>query len=113
MMIDKGPRMKDIVAKRFNSSLNIDEMLAALKAGAGDVGAWQIRESEYDDRYIRGTTSLGAKVRIIDYADYFEAEIYFDSDGDRKTTSEEREHFMASLLRVLKEAAGAVNLSDA
>ncbi len=56
--------MDNVVSKTFDSTLTIDRMLATLTAKVGGV-EWDIRESEYDDRYIKGVTSEGVKIRIL------------------------------------------------
>ena len=44
--------MDNVVSKTFDSTLTIDRMLATLTAKVGGV-EWDIREIEYDDRYIK------------------------------------------------------------
>lgn len=56
--------MDNVVSKTFDSPLTLDRMLATLTAKISGV-EWEIRESEYDGRYIKGVTSEGVKIRIL------------------------------------------------
>ncbi|MBK8258630.1 MAG: hypothetical protein IPK82_38965 [Polyangiaceae bacterium] len=70
--------MENIVSKTFNSPLSLSEMCALLTAKLDGI-VWSIRDGEYDDRYVKGMTSDGVKVRILSENDHggFSVEVYF------------------------------------
>ena len=105
--------MDNIVAKRFKSKLSIDEMLEVLQKHAADLARWSGRESEYEGNYIRGYNFTGAKIRIIRYSRYYEVEIWFDSDHNRKTTAEERPAIVEMVDRLLLDTIRVTDLAPA
>jgi hypothetical protein len=116
-MLASKPRrkswMNDIVAKRFESKLGIDEMLEVLQKHAADLASWRGRESEYEGNYIRGYNFSGAKIRIIWYNSYYEVEIWFDSDHNRRTAAAERPAIVEMVDRLLLDKIRVTNLAPA
>ena len=78
--------MHDIASKRFTSPLGIDEMLVILRGQPGQIDEWRIQDSEYDGRYVRGTLE-GAKVRIVEYPGYYDAELWFGAESEEHRSS--------------------------
>jgi hypothetical protein len=68
-----------VVSRSFQTDLTIDQILAALRSGAPAV-QWQIRDSEYDGRYINGRWGA-TRLRIVDYGEYWSCEIYFSGES--------------------------------
>ena len=104
--------MKDVLAKRFRSRFNVDDALEALQTHASGVGSWRIQESEYDDRYVRGSVS-GTKIRLIPSGEHYEVEFWFDRDHDRRTDTAERARIVSLVESVLRNDLYAEELSDA
>jgi hypothetical protein len=103
--------MKDILAKRFRRRFNVDDGLEVLQAHASDLGSWRIQDSEYDDRYVRGSVS-GTNIRLIPLGEHYELEFWFDSDHDRRTDSAERDRIVSLVENVLRNDLYAEELSD-
>jgi hypothetical protein len=95
-------QMKDILARRFRSRFNVDDALEALQTHASDLGSWRIQESEYDDRYVRGSVS-GTKIRLIPAGEHYDLEFWFDSDHDRRTDTAERDRIVSLVENVLRK----------
>lgn len=81
---------------RFQSPLDLDQMLDVLAARSGDFARWQVRESDHEGRYLHGSTVAGNKIRVLVYGDHYEAEIYFDflTNPHRVSSAAERREFL-------------------
>jgi hypothetical protein len=106
--------IENIKSMRFQSPLDLDQMLGVLATRTGDFARWQVRESEYEDRYLHGTTVAGNKIRVIHYGDHYEAEIYFDflTNPHRVSSDAERREFLDSFHRRVLGTIEAGNIVE-
>jgi hypothetical protein len=74
--------MSGVFSKSFRTDLSLDRILAELRLHAGLV-EWQIRDSEYDGRYIRGQWGETG-IRIVDYGASMSCEIYLADAAARE-----------------------------
>jgi len=88
-------------------------MLGILQTQAAGWASWQIRESDAEGDYIRGTNLAGAKIRITGSGGDYEVEIWFDSDHDSKTNPEQRQAIVRIVDQLVTGNLGAKDLADA
>lgn len=105
--------MDNVVSKSFDSPLTLDQMLAVLSARIGGV-EWSIRESDVDDRYIKGMTSEGVKIRILHEDPKFSVEAYFplNEDASPKMSNADKRAFLKRLDGHVLAAVKAQNVKD-
>ncbi|MFO0593394.1 MAG: hypothetical protein U0441_37980 [Polyangiaceae bacterium] len=105
--------MENVVSKSFDSPLTLDQMLAALSARVGGV-EWGIRESDVDDRYIKGVTSEEVKIRVLFEDPKFSVEVYFplNEDASPKMSNADKRAFLKRLDGHVLTALKAQNVKD-
>jgi hypothetical protein len=107
--------MENIVSRTFDSPLTLDQMLAQLGARVGGV-EWTVRESEHDDRYIKGLTSEGVKLRILQEgpAGKFTVEVYFplSDSAEPLLANADKRAFLKRLDGHVLAAIKAANIKD-
>lgn len=107
--------MENVVSKVFNSPLSLDRMLARLDARVGGV-EWGIRESDAEGRYVKGLTSEGVKLRIVEEGPpgEYAVEVYFplSDDAEPLLSPMDRRAFMRRLDGHVLAAIRAANVKD-
>lgn len=72
--------MKGVLSRSFRTEMSLEQMLAALQEKAAEMD-WQIRESEYEGRYLSGRRGED-RIRLLDYGERKECEIYFSASRE-------------------------------
>ncbi|MEZ4293741.1 MAG: hypothetical protein R3B70_02105 [Polyangiaceae bacterium] len=107
--------MENIVCKTFDSPLSLDQMLAALTAKIEGVD-WGIRESDYDDRYLKGTTKEAVKRRVLtgESPGKFSIEVYFPltPEAEPALSHADKRAFMKRVDGHVLAALKAENIED-
>ncbi len=105
--------MENIVSKVFDSPLTLDQMLARLGARVGGI-EWGIRESDTDDRYLKGLTGEGVKLRILKEGGKFAVEVYFplSEDAEPLLSNADKRAFMRRLEGHVLAAIQASGIQD-
>lgn len=105
--------MDNVVSKTFDSPLTLDQMLAELTARVAGV-EWGIRESEADDRYIKGLTKEGVKIRLLYEDPKFSVEVYFPVTPDARSalSDADKRQFMKRLDGHVLAAVKAANVKE-
>src|SRR5689334_10796877 len=107
--------MENVVSKTFDSPLSLDQMLAQLGDRIGGV-EWGIRESDHDDRYIKGMTGEGVKLRILSEGGpgKFAVEVYFpvSPESEPLVSNIDKRAFMKRLDGHVLAAIKATNVKD-
>jgi hypothetical protein len=107
--------MENVVSRTFDSPLGLDQMLAQLDARIGGI-EWTIRESEHDGRYIKGLTSEGVKLRILQEGpgEKFTIEVYFplSDEAEPLLSNADKRAFMKRLDGHVLAAIRATHLED-
>lgn len=105
--------MDNVVSKTFDSPLTLDQMLAQLNARISGV-EWGIRESDADDRYVKGLTKEGVKLRILSEEPRFSVEVYFPvaADGGSTMSDADKRAFLKRLDGHVLTAVKAQNVKD-
>lgn len=99
----------NIPAQSFTSPYKIRDMIGPLKTLPGF--EWSLRESEYDDVYIKGMTPQGIKIRILEYPKNFELEIYFPIENEQSMLSEDqKEAFLQNTVPEILKVVQAENI---